>query len=158
METTQTIRKALTTSTFDVFEKMFFIFLELSDKGGPRYDLMTSIGFTGPCAGEINLGFSESLARSMVENMLGLKREEITRAMMEDCAKEAVNMIGGQFLRTLDATKVFNMTMPVCSTDTVAEQREAEGRDCQQRLNFECEKGCLRVRAWMRADGPGTTP
>ena len=33
MEATQTIRKILTTSTFDVFEKMFYIFLEMSARG-----------------------------------------------------------------------------------------------------------------------------
>lgn len=155
METTQTIRKLLTTSTFDVFEKMFFIFLELSDRDGQQYDLVTSIRFSGPAVGEIRLGFSESLARSMVENMLGVKREEISRAMMEDCTKEAVNMIGGQFLRTLDASKVFTMSMPACSADTEASPPEGQGRDFEQCQQFECEQGRLRIRAWMQAEGAG---
>ena len=157
METMQTIRKVLTTSTFDVFEKMFFNFQELSDKGGQQCDLVTSISFSGPASGEISLGFSESLARAMVENMLGVKREEVTRAMTEDCAKEAVNMIGGQFLRTFDASKVFNMSTPVCSTDAAADQQAGQGQAIAQCLNFECEKGCLRIRLRLRSEDPGTS-
>jgi chemotaxis protein CheY-P-specific phosphatase CheC len=102
MEATQMIRKILTTSTFDVFEKMFFVFLEMSASEESRNDLVTSIRFSGPFDGEIRLGFSDSLVQAMVENMLSVDQHDITRAMREDCAKEAVNMVGGQFLRTLD--------------------------------------------------------
>lgn len=148
MEATQTIRKILTTSTFDVFEKMFFIFLEISATGKQQYDLATSIRFSGPFDGEIRLGFSDSLVLAMVENMLGVDQHDITRAMREDCAKEAVNMIGGQFLRTLDSTKVFHMAVPVCLLDTSVAQQGGPGQDLEQCLNFESERGhlCLLVR------------
>jgi CheY-specific phosphatase CheX len=153
MEATQTIRKILTTSTFDVFEKMFFIFLEISATGAQRYDLVTSIRFSGPFNGEIRLGFSDSLLLAMVENMLSVDQPDVTREMREDCAKEAVNMIGGQFLRTLDSTKIFHMDMPVCLPGTSDVQQDSSGQDLVQRLNFESEKGHLYILASLHGYG-----
>ncbi len=153
MEATQTIRKVLTTSTFDVFEKMFFIFLEVSNTGGRQYDLITSIHFSGPFDGEIQLGFSDSLMLAMVENMLGVNRSDITQAVKEDCAKEAVNMICGQFLRTLDAAKTFHMALPVCFPDRSAIQQDSTGQDLERCLSFDSEKGHLSVLASLKDYG-----
>jgi chemotaxis protein CheY-P-specific phosphatase CheC len=153
MEATQMIRKILTTSTFDVFEKMFFIFLEMSATGKPKYDLVTSIRFSGPFDGEIRLCMSDTLVQAMVENMLGIDQVDITRAMREDCAKEAVNMIGGQFLRTLDSTKIFHMAVPVCLPDTSAVQQGSPGQDLEQCLSLESEKGDLRLVARLKDYG-----
>ena len=150
MEATQTIRKILTTSTFDVFEKMFYIFLEMSASGKQQYDLVTSIRFSGPFDGEIRLGFSDSLALAMVENMLSMDQHDITRAMREDCAKEAVNMISGQFLRTLDPTKIFHMAVPVCLPHPSAAEQDSSAQDLEQRLNFESEKGYLFLLARLK--------
>jgi len=156
MEHTQTIKKILTTSTFDVFEKMFFIFLELSAGGTERSGLVTSIGFSGPFDGEIRLGLSDSVALAMVENMLGMDRDDVSAVMKEDCAKEAVNMISGQFLRTLDSTKVFHMAMPVCVPDMAVVRQDRDERDLEQRLDFESEKGHLCILASLKTYGPGT--
>ncbi|MBE0555758.1 MAG: chemotaxis protein CheX [Proteobacteria bacterium] len=153
MEATQTIRKILTTSTFDVFEKMFYIFLEISATGKQQYDLATSIRFSGPFDGEIRLGFSDSLVLAMVENMLNVDQHDATRAMREDCAKEAVNMIGGQFLRTLDSTKIFHMAVPVCLSDASAAQQDGPAEDLVQCLNFESEKGHLYLLASLKDKG-----
>jgi CheY-specific phosphatase CheX len=153
MEATQTIRKILTASTFEVFEKMFFIFLEMSATGKRQYDLATSIQFSGPFAGEIRLFFSDSLVLAMVENMLSVDRHAVTQAMREDCAKEAVNMIGGQFLRTLVSTKVFHMTVPACLPDTAVAQQESPGQDLEQCLSFESERGHLYLQASLNDCG-----
>jgi CheY-specific phosphatase CheX len=150
MEATQTIKKILTTSTFDVFEKMFFIFLEMSGTEMQQHDLVTSIRFTGPIGGEIRLYFSDSLVLAMVENMLSVSPSDVTPAMREDCAKEAVNMIGGQFLRTLDSTKVFHMEVPECLPDTLIGQ-DTLGQDLKQCVNFECERGRLCIVARLKA-------
>jgi CheY-specific phosphatase CheX len=153
MEATQMIRKILTTSTFDVFEKMFFIFLEMSATGKQQYDLATSIRFSGPFDGEIRLYFSDSLVSAMVENMLSVDQRDITSAMREDCAKEAVNMIGGQFVRTLDSTKIFHMAMPACLPDASATQQECPGPNIAQCLSFESEKGYLHLYASLKDYG-----
>ena len=87
MEATQMIRKILTTSTFDVFEKMFFIFLEMSATGKPQYDLVTSIRFSGPFDGEIRLGFSDSLVLAMVENMLSVDQNNFAACLARAMAR-----------------------------------------------------------------------
>jgi hypothetical protein len=153
MEATQTIRKILTTSTFDVFEKMFFIFLELSNAGRQQYDLVTSIRFSGPFDGEIQLGLSDSLVLAMVENMLNVKRSDVTRAVKEDCAKEAVNIICGRFLRTLDSARIFHMELPVCFPDASAIQLHGPEQDRERCLSFESEKGDLSVLASLKNHG-----
>jgi CheY-specific phosphatase CheX len=153
MEAMQTIRKTLTTSTFDVFEKMFFIFLEISATGRQQCDLVTSIRFTGPIEGEIRLYLSESLVMVMVKNMLSMRQSDVTREMEEDCAKEAANMIGGQFLRTLDSAKIFQLTLPVCLPVTSFAQQNSMGPDLEQWLNFESENGFLAIMANLKDYG-----
>ncbi|MFH1078929.1 MAG: chemotaxis protein CheX [Pseudomonadota bacterium] len=144
------IKKILTTSTFDVFEKMFFTFLEQTGTGRRQYDSVTAISFSGPLAGEIQLHLSDPLALAMVENMLSVSQHEITREMKEDCAKEAINMISGEFLRTLDTTKSFHMGVPVCLPNASVVHEENPRPDFEQCLNFESEKGGLCIRASLR--------
>ncbi len=153
MEATQTIRKILTTSTFDVFEKMFFIFLEMSGTGRQQYDLVTSIRFSGPIEGELRLCLSDSLVLVMVQNMLSVRQDDVTREMKEDCAKEAANMISGEFLRTLDTTKIFHLTVPVCLPVTSMAQKDSPGPDLEQWLYFESENGYLGIMASLKDYG-----
>ncbi|MHB8907963.1 MAG: chemotaxis protein CheX [Syntrophales bacterium] len=150
MEAMQTIRKILTTSTFDVFEKMFFIFLEMSGTARQQYDLVTSIRFSGPIEGEIQLCLSESLVLTMAKNMLSMRPSDVPREMKEDCAKEAANMIGGQFLRTLDTTKVFQLTLPVCLPTGSVAQQNSSGPDLEQWLNLESENGHLGIMVRLK--------
>ncbi len=105
------IQEMLMNSIFEVFEKMFFVFLEPFDED-IHYDLVTSIQFSGPMKGEIRAYLSRAVARTMVQNMLGLEPQEVTDKTMEDCAKEALNMVAGSFLNKLDATQVFNLSIP----------------------------------------------
>jgi CheY-specific phosphatase CheX len=105
------IQEMLMNSIFEVFEKMFFVFLEPFDED-IQYDMMTSIRFSGPVKGEIKAYLSKGVAGIMVQNMLGLETKEVTDKTMEDCAKEALNMIAGSFLNKLDAAHVFNLSIP----------------------------------------------
>lgn len=105
------IQEMMMNSIFDVYEKMFFVFLEPVDED-IRYDMTASIRFTGPLQGELTAFISERMAVSMVENMLGLEKQEVTHKQMEDCAKESINMICGHFLNKLDPSKVFDLSIP----------------------------------------------
>jgi CheY-specific phosphatase CheX len=150
MEATQKIRTMLTTSTFDVFEKMFFIYLEISDAETRGYDLVTSIRFTGPLAGEIRLCFSDSLLLAMVENMVSVDRKDVTREMKEDCAKEAANMVGGAFVRTFDTTKIFQLTVPVCLPHESAVPQKKQQLDREEWLYFESKQGQLGIMIGLK--------
>ena len=111
MGNTKKIQEMLMNSIFDVFEKMFFVFLEPYDED-IQYDLMTSIQFSGPLKGEIKSYLSRGIASVMVQNMLGLEPKEVTDKTMEDCAKEALNMIAGNFLNKLEPKEVFDLSIP----------------------------------------------
>ena len=75
MGNTKKIQELMMNSIFEVFEKMFFVFLEPLDEE-IKYDMISSIKFAGPVKGEIDVFFSRGMAQSMVENMLALKEKE----------------------------------------------------------------------------------
>lgn len=107
------IKETLTVSTFEVFEKMFYVFLEPVNESDGEYELTASIDFSGPAMGVIRVHFSRGMAEAMAQNMLNIDRRELTEKLVEDCLKESVNMICGNFLRKLDAAKVFDLSLPV---------------------------------------------
>ncbi|MBW2599309.1 MAG: chemotaxis protein CheX [Deltaproteobacteria bacterium] len=106
------IEEMMRLSISEVFEKMFFVFLEPLDDECNEYDMEAAIRFEGSINGEVRVLLSRDIAKTMIQNMLGLKEDEITAQRMEDCSKEAVNMICGNFLGKLDSTKVFKLSIP----------------------------------------------
>ena len=106
------VKETMMAAIFDVFEKMFYVFLEPIGDECSDYDMGAAIQFSGAQNGELKILASEGLAKSMVQNLLGLKVEEITGKHIEDCIKEAANMICGNYLGRLDQTKVFDLTIP----------------------------------------------
>jgi len=106
------IQETLKFSIFEVFEKMFYIFLEPLDEESIGYDMEAGIRFDGCLKGEIRILLSKDMAENMIQNMLGLEKDEITSQIIEDCTKEAANMICGNFLGKYDSTKVFNLSIP----------------------------------------------
>ena len=99
-------------SIFEVFEKMFYIFLEPSDGKVDGYDMEALIEFEGSARGEIRILLSRNMVRTMVQNMLNLEEGEITRHNIEDCSKEAVNMVAGNLFGKLDNSEMFNLSIP----------------------------------------------
>ncbi|MBN2396970.1 MAG: chemotaxis protein CheX, partial [Deltaproteobacteria bacterium] len=101
-------------SISEVFEKMFFLFLEPPDDDeAGTYDMESSIRFDGSMKGEVRVLLSRNMAKAMVQNMLGLEEDKIIPQRVEDCAKEAVNMVCGYFLGRFDSTRVFTLSAPV---------------------------------------------
>jgi len=113
MESMAKMKEMVEISIFEVFEKMFYIFLEPESGQCPGYDMESVIGFSGSINGEVRLLFSEKITKVMVQNMLNLEEGDITDIEMDDCAKEAVNMICGNFLVKLDERERFDLTIPV---------------------------------------------
>ncbi|HQP26133.1 MAG TPA: chemotaxis protein CheX [Smithellaceae bacterium] len=105
------IQETLMTSIFNVFEKMFFVFLEPLDED-IQYDMVTSIKFTGVMKGEIKAYLSRGIVDIMAQNMLSMEPSEITDQTIEDCAKESINMIAGSFLNKLEPSQVFDLSIP----------------------------------------------
>ena len=114
MENIKKTSEMLMTSIFEVFERMFFTFLEPLDESDPawNYDFITKIQFLGPNKGDMSIYLTNGLAVTMVENMLNIGAEKISEELIVDIAKEAVNMICGNFVRKLDISRVYDLTIP----------------------------------------------
>ena len=145
----ENIREILKESIFEVFERMFFIFLE---PGGRVlvHDYETSIGFDGPRRGTLRILFTRPVARLMVRNMLGLGNGEVTEPHVEDCVKEAANMVCGNFLVNLDASKKFTMSLPEFSPRPGETPAQSEGVVA---FAFDCEAGKMGVVLTIEGTG-----
>ncbi len=114
MEAMGKLREMITTSTFEVYEKMFFIFLEPVERKDIAYDMSTEITFKGPVEGSMKMFLTDGLVSCMVQNMLSISDEEVSDSMREDCAREATNMVCGNLLRNYDSSNVFSLSIPTC--------------------------------------------
>jgi CheY-specific phosphatase CheX len=125
------------TSIFEVFEKMFYIFLEQVEIGG-HYDMTAQISFRGPRNGRMRFFFPDNFARTMAMNMLNMEPDEITPVIVEDCLKESANMICGNFLRKFDTSQVFDLGLPQLAKKT-GEIQSAPDSDCSISAAFESD-------------------
>ncbi|MBN2514590.1 MAG: chemotaxis protein CheX [Deltaproteobacteria bacterium] len=135
------IQEIMGISIFEVFEKMFYIFLEPSDVMCDDYNVEADILFDGPVSGSVRILFSLDIANAMIQNMLGLENDEITEQDTEDCLKEAVNMVCGNLFGKFDSTEVFNLSVP-----TFTRQPESlEVGATTHRMDFDSEDGKVGV-------------
>lgn len=153
MENTKKIQTMLMNAIFEVFEKMFFVFFEPLDED-VKYDMISSIKFTGQVSGEIKIFFSTGLLEIMVQNMLSVHQKDVTENMMEDCAKEAVNMIGGNFLHKIDSSKVFELSIPMFAKNTGVFVPQIQNQpETVWNLAFESERNFMAVSVNTSAGG-----
>ncbi len=137
----ENVKEVLRESIFEVFERMFFIFLEPGGRS-PAHDFETSIRFDGVPSGTIRLLFTRPLASLMVHNMLGTSGNGVTQDQITDCLKEAANMVCGNFLVNLDASKRFTMSIP----DFSSRPRQVEdGAGERHVFDLDSEAGKLSV-------------
>jgi len=140
-ENMEKIEEMMRISIFEVFEKMFFIFLEPSDISDNEYNIETAIRFDGAIAGEVKILFPSGVIKVMVQNMLGLKEDEFGAQDVEDCSKEAVNMVTGNFLGKLDSSKVLKLSIPTFNPGR--SEISLEGNAC--RMDFDSDDGKVGV-------------
>jgi CheY-specific phosphatase CheX len=131
--------------TANIFETMFFIFIEPQEdkdpnEGGARKIvekgaeapsvsyLKSIIQVQGEIAGQIKLFLPRDLARNMAENFLGLD-EEVTDFQAMDMAGELLNMISGNLLSSGNKKGKYKLGMPVNDA--------SDTRDLQKELSQE---------------------
>jgi CheY-specific phosphatase CheX len=87
-------------------------------KRGCSY-LHSSIAFSGPAEGVVNLTAPEELCRELAANVLGGEVSEMGRTQAEDALKELANVMCGELTERLYGEKaVFDLTVPsVCEID-----------------------------------------
>lgn len=146
MESTKKIQELLMNAIFEVFEKMFFVFLEPIDEE-VNYDIVASINFTGPINGNMDIFFTHVVVETMVQNMLGVDAHGVTEKLIEDCAKEAVNMISGNFLQKYDSSKVFDLSIPAFKNKSgIFISQEEISSENVWNLSFESNESLLGVK------------
>lgn len=107
------VKKLMMLSVFEVFEKMYYIFLETVDEHPSKEERrLVEIRFSGDLRGGMQAYYSETLARTMIENALGLDEKDVTEQILEDCLKEGLNMICGSFLQKYEQEKVLQLSIP----------------------------------------------
>jgi CheY-specific phosphatase CheX len=143
---TLAIKKVLTAATFEAFEKMFYIFLEPAEQDFPDVDMEASVSFRGILNGELKLFMPLNLVQAMVRNMLNCGSGEISEKDLEDCAKEATNVICGNFLTKHESRAAFNLSIPVLQRGNLKYQDHRSGENGFLDLHFVSEYGNLGVQ------------
>lgn len=126
------VRKVLTAAVLNIFETMFFTFLEpLEGRGEQEEDppeeaealpagtdpprerwLSSDIGFSGVQSGSLTVCLPWEMGETMTKNFLGLE-EEVNEEQMADMAGELANMVCGNFFSALDKKSVITLSPPV---------------------------------------------
>jgi CheY-specific phosphatase CheX len=146
----ETMRQMMEISIFEVFEKMFFIFLERAGDRHGDLDSEAIIAFRGAVSGELRLMVSKRIARAMVMNMLVIDEDDITEKDIEDCTKEAVNMVCGNFLAKLNhGGEVFDLSIPLYRYPASV---ASPGGDSATQIHYFSGDGAMSAALQVHAD------
>jgi CheY-specific phosphatase CheX len=146
MANTRKIDQILKKAIFEVFEQMYYIFAESphSSDGGD-YSLRSSIVFSGSATGSMQILLSSGIAKSMGANVLSLCPDDVSVTVMEDCAKEAINMICGNFIRKLNPEMLFQLSIPTVETISNYSDEHRKAGDHELHLTFSADNGNMKV-------------
>jgi hypothetical protein len=127
----EAIRKATVSAVLNIFETMYFTFLEpmgenlqqseevteqekesdllpLSEDAGW---LKSEIHFNGPNSGFLRLFIPYDFSEMLTKNFMGFE-EEVTESQILDMAGELTNMICGNLFSSLDKSSVYTLSSP----------------------------------------------
>lgn len=123
----QNFRNLVDETFSEVFETMFFTFLEPIDEiPGPEAFaaddesyIQADIAYHGPQTGRFSVFLPQRLARNITMNFLGADEEDINQEQVLDTAKETANMAVGSLLGKIDPAGESKLHIPEA---TVLEQ------------------------------------
>ncbi len=140
------LRQTLMQSIFEVFEKMFYIFLEPSDVHFLGFDVEADIDFKGALKGSLSLQLSHNMAKHMVSHLLNVPLDQVTDEHVQDCAKEATNMICGNFISRADRQNAYDYSSPRFFTTLKGPWPYSPDEKSESiRLNFDSDSGRASV-------------
>lgn len=122
----QDIRDLLFETVDQVFEKMFFTFLDLEDEVHAQADrnvplsMEAFINVASENSGAVSFYFTDALARHIAMNFLGIGEEVLEEKQIEDVVGETANMTVGSLLGKLDS-------QVVCGALGIPEVRKLSG-------------------------------
>ncbi len=103
------LKSTLFATVAEVFETMFFSYLDLVEETNHWPDLQleiymeASIGLSGKDAGAVHFYFSKSLAYNIAANFLGVSKDELSEEKVADVLGETANMSIGSLLGKLES-------------------------------------------------------
>lgn len=113
------VRDRLVDSATRVFETSFFAFVEpasselLPSAAAEHHWLHTSVRFTGPLQGHLEIALPEDLARDVFAAFLGFSdASAANQAEVEDVIGESCNMVCGAWLTSLGGDTCFTLAHP----------------------------------------------
>jgi hypothetical protein len=113
----------------EVLETMFFVYVDFEGLNGPSFlqCCETAISLSdGRQELDLCFRFGEPFARMITANFLGTAEDLLQAEELQDCMKELANMVGGNYLRTVEGAD-WRLGIPrYCSVSAEDE------RDCWQ--------------------------
>jgi CheY-specific phosphatase CheX len=119
----EAIRETLVSTVLNIFETMFFTFLEplegTSDEDSfPSKDseaarwLTADIRFNGGQSGSLSIYLPWELGEVMAQNFLGFEEDRVMEEQVNDMARELANMVCGNLFSTLDKMGIVFLDTP----------------------------------------------
>jgi len=149
----ENLRQTVISVVSNVFETMFFLTLELQEKGWAEgmSSLTRSstffrgeIGFHGRQSGRLRFYLPSELAKAMATNFLGLEEGTATESQTQDMVSELCNVVCGNLLSQLDRKTVWDLSLPRTLSIASSEiKKEDEGSGII--LGFNAEGDEVRV-------------
>lgn len=106
--------------TSEVFETMFYLFIEPQDDEdiynlrsqwqGPG--VLAQVTLQGPQTFTLGLALPVELCRLMAKNFLGLHEDEVSQESLVDVLKESSNMIAGLLVSHLNNSSAYQLQIP----------------------------------------------
>jgi len=135
------MRKAAVSATLNIFETMYFTFLETMDGNGTLMEAVaeqekqsdrlpevqspwvvkSEIHFIGQYSGLLRLCLPYDLSRTLTLNFMGYE-DEVSESQILDMAGEMTNMICGNLFSSLDKTSVYLLSSPVSQKISLPER------------------------------------
>ncbi len=114
------ILEATKTSISEVMETMFFMPVEFEETSDLKeitsmkknQTKVCRLHFTGDHSGSVTLLAPRALLAEMTENFMGEPADSFIDELLEGTLKETVNMVGGNALRKIQASRPFELSIP----------------------------------------------
>ncbi|MFZ5776164.1 MAG: chemotaxis protein CheX [Thermodesulfobacteriota bacterium] len=112
------LRQTIFKTFSEVFETMFFTFLEPVESSPEQDELAPTpcveavISYTGGHSGSFRFYFPVALARNLTVNFLGVDESDVQDNQVRDTAAETANMTIGSLLGKLDPNGTAKLAIP----------------------------------------------
>lgn len=110
------VKGALLNSIDEILDKMAFMFFEELEEEPPAEDefkFITQVTMKGVIFGKLNILLTESTARHIARNLIGIKDDdELFEDTLGDAMEEFTNLVAGRTMTILNPAGPFDMEVP----------------------------------------------